>query len=45
MKSNGQMSSQSPVVWWHREVTCEVVEMCVDAVPVLGSESADFLFN
>jgi hypothetical protein len=28
----GQMSSQSPVVWWYREVNCEVVEMCVGAV-------------
>jgi hypothetical protein len=41
MKSGGQMSSQSPVVWWYREV----VWMCVEAVPVLGAESADFLFN
>jgi hypothetical protein len=39
------MSSQSPVVWWYREVNCEVVRMCVEAVPVLGAESADFLFN
>jgi hypothetical protein len=23
MKSGGQMSSQSPVVWWYREVNCE----------------------
>jgi hypothetical protein len=38
---DGQMSSQSPVVWWYREV----VGMCVEAVPVLGAESADFLFN
>jgi hypothetical protein len=22
----GQMSSQSPVVWWYREVNCEVIE-------------------
>jgi hypothetical protein len=41
MKSGGQMSSQSPVVWWYREV----VGMCVEAVPVLGAESADLLFN
>jgi hypothetical protein len=34
MKSGGQMSSQSPVVWWY----CEVVAMCVEAVPVLGAE-------
>jgi hypothetical protein len=40
MKSGGQMSSQSPAVWWYREVNCEVVEMCV-----LGAESVDFLFN
>jgi hypothetical protein len=33
----GQMSSQSFVVWWYREV----VGMCVEAVP----ESADFPFN
>jgi hypothetical protein len=39
------MSSQSPVVWWYREVNCEVVGMCVEAVPVLGAESVDFLFN
>jgi hypothetical protein len=26
---DGQMSSQSPVVWWYREVNCEVVGMCV----------------
>jgi hypothetical protein len=32
MKSGGQMSSQSPVVWWCREVNCEVVGMCVEAV-------------
>jgi hypothetical protein len=37
----GQMSSHSPVVWWYREVNCEVVGMCVEAVPV----SVDFLFN
>jgi hypothetical protein len=42
---DGQMSSQSPLVWWYREVNCEVVGMCVEAVPVLGAESADFLFN
>jgi hypothetical protein len=37
MKFDGQMSSQSPVVWWYREVNCEVVGMCVEAVPVLGA--------
>jgi hypothetical protein len=42
---DGQMSSQSPVVWWYREVNCEVVGMCVEAVSVLGAESVDFLFN
>jgi hypothetical protein len=42
---DGQMSSQSSVVWWYREVNCEVVGMCVEADPVLGTESADFLFN
>jgi hypothetical protein len=26
------MSSQSPVVWWYREVNCEVVGMCVEAI-------------
>jgi hypothetical protein len=41
MKSGGQMSSQSPVVWWY----LEVVGMCVEEVPVLGAESVDFLFN
>jgi hypothetical protein len=30
---NGHMSSQSPVVWWYREV----VGMCVEAVPVFGA--------
>jgi hypothetical protein len=49
MKSGGQidrqMSSQSPVVWWSHEVNCEVLGMCVEAVPVLGAESVDFLFN
>jgi hypothetical protein len=45
MKSGEQMSSQLPVVWWYREVNCEVVGMCVDAVPVLNAESVDFLFN
>jgi hypothetical protein len=40
-----QMSSQSPVVWWSRGVNCEVVGMCVEAVPVLGAESMDSLFN
>jgi hypothetical protein len=45
IKSGGQMSSQTPVVWWYREVNCEVVGMCVKAVPVLGSESVDSLFN
>jgi hypothetical protein len=35
---DGQMSSQSPLVWWYREV----VGMCV---PVLGAESVDFLIN
>jgi hypothetical protein len=31
--------SQPPVVWWYREVNCEIVGMCVEAVPVLGAES------
>jgi hypothetical protein len=26
-------------------VTCEVVGACVEAVPVLGAESVDVLFN
>jgi hypothetical protein len=26
-------------------VNCDVVGMCVEAVPVLGVESVDFLFN
>jgi hypothetical protein len=30
---DGQMSSQSPVVWWYREVNCEIVGICVAAVP------------
>jgi hypothetical protein len=42
---DGQMSSQSPVVWWYREMYREVVGMCVDAVPVLGAESVDLLFH
>jgi hypothetical protein len=42
---DGQMSSQSPVVWCYREANYEVVGMCVEAVPVLGAESVDFLFN
>jgi hypothetical protein len=42
---DGQMSSQSPVVWWYREVNCEVAGMCVEAVPVLGAEYVNFLFN
>jgi hypothetical protein len=45
MKSGWQMSSQSPVVWWYREVNCEVVGMRVEAGPLLGAESVDFLFN
>jgi hypothetical protein len=45
MKSGGQMSSQSPVVSWYREVNCEVVGMCVEAVHVFGAKSLDFLFN
>jgi hypothetical protein len=48
MKSGGQFDgqmSQSPVVWWYREENCEVVGMCVEAVPVFGAESVDFLFN
>jgi hypothetical protein len=44
-KFDGQMSSQSPEVWWYHEVNCEVVGMCVEAVSVLGAESVDFLFN
>jgi hypothetical protein len=42
---DGQMASQSSVVWWYREVNCEVVGMCVEAVPVMGAESVDFLVN
>jgi hypothetical protein len=42
---DGQMSSQSPVVWWYSEVNCEVVGISVEAVPVLGAEYMDFLFN
>jgi hypothetical protein len=40
---DGQMLSQSPVVWWYREVNCDVVGMFVEVVPVLGAESLDFL--
>jgi hypothetical protein len=40
MKSGGQIDGQ-----WYREVNCDVVGMCVEAVPVLGVESVDFLFN
>jgi hypothetical protein len=32
---DGQMSSQSPVVWWYREI----VGMCVEAGPVLGARN------
>jgi hypothetical protein len=39
------MSSQSRVVWWYREVNWVIVGMFVEAVPVLGAESVDFLFN
>jgi hypothetical protein len=42
---DGQISSESPVVWWSREVNCEVVGMCVEEVPVVGAESVDFLIN
>jgi hypothetical protein len=42
---DGEVSSQSPVVWWYREVNCEVVGMCVEAVSVLGAESVDFLLT
>jgi hypothetical protein len=45
MKSAGQMSSQSPMAWWYREMNCEVVGMFVEAVPVVSAESVDFLFN
>jgi hypothetical protein len=44
MKSVGQIDgqmSQSPVVWWYREV----VGMFVEAVSVVGAESVDFFFN
>jgi hypothetical protein len=41
MNTDGQMSFQSPVFWWYREV----VGMCVEAFPVLGAGSVDFLFN
>jgi hypothetical protein len=34
-----------PVAWWYRELNCEVVGMCVEAGPVMGAESVDFLFN
>jgi hypothetical protein len=49
MKSGGHIDGrllfQSPVVWWYREVNCEVVGMCVEAVSLLDAESVDFLFN
>jgi hypothetical protein len=49
MKSGGQidghMSPQSPVVWWYREMNCEVIWMFVEAILVLSAESVDFLFN
>jgi hypothetical protein len=35
------MASQSPVVWWYREV----VGMSVEAGPLWGAESAHFLFK
>jgi hypothetical protein len=37
--------SQSPVVWWYREVSCVVAGMSVEAGSVLGAESADFHGN
>jgi hypothetical protein len=40
-----QMSIQSLVVWWYREVNSEVVGMCVETGSALGAESEDFLFN
>jgi hypothetical protein len=39
------MSSQLPVVWWYREVNCEVVGVYVEVGPVLGAESADNSLN
>jgi hypothetical protein len=45
MKCGGQIDGQSPVVWWYREVNCEVVGMCVEAVTALSTESVDLLFN
>jgi hypothetical protein len=39
------MSSQSPVVWWYREVNCEVVGMYVEAGPVLGAGYEVLLYN
>jgi hypothetical protein len=33
--------SQSPEVWWYREVA----GMCVEAVPVLAAEATDSVFN
>jgi hypothetical protein len=33
---DGQMSSQSPVVWWYREVNCEVVGMCDNPISLHG---------
>jgi hypothetical protein len=48
MKSGGHIDwqmFQSPVVWWYREVNCEVVGVCIEAVPLLGAESIDFVFN
>jgi hypothetical protein len=42
MKSGGQIDGEilswSCVVWWYREVNCEVVGMRVEAVPVLGAQ-------
>jgi hypothetical protein len=42
---DGQMSSKSLVVWWYREVNCEVIGMCVEMIPALGAQSADFICN
>jgi hypothetical protein len=41
---DGQMSPQSSVVVWYREVNCEVVGMCRGG-SVLDAESVDFLYN
>jgi hypothetical protein len=44
MKSGGQMSSQSPVVWWYREMNCEVVGMFLRAMLIVTFVATQILW-